>query len=233
LLAGALAAAIAFLVVLVLVTWHRLDGADRVVRALVHGSPHSLLRSPMETASFLGGEPGQVVVMAIACALLWRTRRRWSLALPAVMAGAGVLQFAAKWMVDRPRPNLDPLGFPSAHVLSLVVLGGYLAFVAGTSDARRGWRRLGGAAWAALVVATVAYSRIYLDAHWFSDVLGGFAIGLAYLLAVIWVISSQPSMLQWSGTRALALEGVAEGHVGEPRLLAAEADVDPRDERLA
>ena len=34
---------------------------------------------------------------------------------------------------------------------------------------------------------------MYLDAHWFSDVLGGFSIGLAYLLAVVWVIGSMPA----------------------------------------
>jgi membrane-associated phospholipid phosphatase len=37
----------------------------------------------------------------------------------------------------------------------------------------------------AAIVATVAYSRMFLDAHWISDVLGGFTMGLAYLLAVL------------------------------------------------
>ena len=119
--------------------------------------------------------------------MLRRRRRRWALALPLVMAGAGILQLVAKWAVDRPRPNLDPWGFPSAHVLTVVVLFGYLAYVIGTSKTRR---NLGVALWAA-IVCTVAFSRMYLDAHWLSDVLGGFAIGLAYLLAAIWVIGSR------------------------------------------
>ena len=114
--------------------------------------------------------------------MLWPRRRRWALALPLVMAGVGIIQFLAKWAVDRPRPNLAPWGFPSAHVLSLVVLCGYLAYVvsAGRAQAGTGQRR----AWrmAAAVVGTVAYSRMYLDAHFLSDILGGFTAGLAYLL---------------------------------------------------
>ena len=41
-------------------------------------------------------------------------------------------------------------------------------------------------------VGTVAYSRMYLDAHWLSDVVGGFTAGLAYLLLAIWVVRSAP-----------------------------------------
>jgi hypothetical protein len=37
-------------------------------------------------------------------------------------------------------------------------------------------------------VAAVAFSRLYLDRHWLSDLGGGFSIGLAYLLLAIWVI---------------------------------------------
>ena len=184
LLAGALVSLVGFLTLTVIVTQHRFDGADRLARALVHRSHHPLLQSPMEAASFLGGPPGQVTVVVLGSAVLWRRR---ALLLPMVMAGAGILQFLAKWAVDRPRPNLDPTGFPSAHVLSLVVLLGCLAYVVGTSEARRGWQRLGVGACVA-IVCTVAFSRMYLDAHWLSDVLGGLSIGLAYLLVVLWLI---------------------------------------------
>jgi undecaprenyl-diphosphatase len=143
----------------------------------------------METASSLGGYPGQIVVVCVFSGMLWG-RESWGLALPLVMAGAGILQLAAKWAIDRPRPNLDPWGFPSAHVLSLVVLCGYLAYVLATSQARDRWRTLG-VAFCASAVGIVAFSRMYLDAHWLSDVLGGFSVGLAYLLAVIWLLSSR------------------------------------------
>ena len=33
-------------------------------------------------------------------------------------------------------------------------------------------------------------SRIYLDMHWLSDVLGGFTLGTAYLLLAIWLTQS-------------------------------------------
>ena len=115
------------------------------------------------------------------------------------MAGVGIVQFLAKWAVDRPRPNLAPWGFPSAHVLSLVVLCGYLAYVASIDRARPAWRRAAFGACAA-IVGTVAYSRMYLEAHFLSDILGGFTAGLAYLCVSIWAISSAPPLehvLSW------------------------------------
>jgi membrane-associated phospholipid phosphatase len=36
------------------------------------------------------------------------------------------------------------------------------------------------------VVGVVAVSRIYLDMHWLSDVIGGFTLGTAYLLIALW-----------------------------------------------
>jgi undecaprenyl-diphosphatase len=207
---------IGFATLTAVVIEHRLDGIDQVARTLVQRPSYPLLRPSMEAASFLGGEPGEIAIVCLASAVLWRRRRRWGLALPMVMAGAGMLQLVAKWAVDRPRPNLDPWGFPSAHVLTVVVLFGYLAYVLGTSRTRRS---VSVAIWTA-IVGTVAYSRMYLDAHWFSDVLGGFSIGLAYLLAVVWVVGSLPAL--WEARAAPAATG-AEGHPTADGVVAATA----------
>lgn len=189
LLQGGLLFLLSFLVLTVVVTQQQFVGADLAARSLIHQSHHPMLMGFMMGASFLGGQPGQVAVVLVAFVVLWPRRRRWALALPVVVAGAGAVQFLAKWAIDRPRPNLDSWGFPSAHVLSLVVLCGYLTYAASLGSARRGRRRLALGACVGLV-GTVAYSRMYLDAHWLSDVLGGLTAGLAYLLVAIWAIGA-------------------------------------------
>jgi undecaprenyl-diphosphatase len=193
LLGGGLLLLLGFLVLATVVTQQGFDRVDLLARSLVHQSHHPGLQSFMEGASFLGGQPGQVAAVVIGSVMLWPRRRRWALALPLVMAGVGVIQLSAKWAVDRPRPNLDSWGFPSAHVLSLVVLCGYLAYVISATSPRRRWRRLAVGAGVG-IVCTVAYSRMYLDAHWLSDVLGGLTAGLAYLLVAIWLIRSAPRL---------------------------------------
>jgi undecaprenyl-diphosphatase len=144
----------------------------------------------------VGGVAGQVPLVLLGAAWLSRRRRRWGVALPVVMAGAGLLQLAAKWTVDRPRPNVDPWGYPSAHTLSLVVLLGYLAYVGALSSSGRLRRELGvGAAIGA--VGLVAVGRMYLDVHWLSDVAGGVTGGLAYLCFSLALVQSGPEL--WRG----------------------------------
>ena len=194
-LQGGLLCLLAFLALAFIVTQHRFDGADQAARGVVHQTRHPAIAGFMERASYFGGQPGQVALLIVGVAALWARRRRWALALPLVMAGVGVVQFLAKWAVDRPRPNLAPWGFPSAHVLSLVVLCGYLAYVICLDRAQPTWRRAALAA-CAVVVGTVAYSRMYLEAHFLSDVLGGFSAGLAYLSFTIWGVRSAPPLAE-------------------------------------
>ena len=86
------------------------------------------------------------------------------------------------------RPNLAPFGFPSGHVLSLVVFFGLMIYlVAMASSQRRRWRVLA-CLIASVPVVVVAFSRLYLDKHWLSDLAGGLTIGAAYLLLAIWVV---------------------------------------------
>ncbi len=189
LLTWALVWAVLALTATVLATQSRFDRVDQLTRVLVHRVDPHWLRSSMDAVSFLGGAPGQITLVVLASGTLWGRRRRWALALPGITAGAAVLQLLVKWAVERPRPNLDPWGFPSAHVLTVVVLLGCLGWLVRTSGARRLWRGLGLSACTATVCA-VAYSRLYLDAHWLSDILGGLSLGIAYLLGAIWLVSA-------------------------------------------
>ena len=186
LMAGVVGLLAAYLVLAVAAAQQRFLPIDRSVREWVQPLRSGWLDLSMATVSFLGEPVGLIILILIASAALWRASRRWALLLPILMAGTGVLQLAGKWAANRPRPNATPWGFPSGHVLSLAVFFGVTAFLLFTlSDRRRRWRILASLA-CGVAVGLVAMSRIYLDMHWLSDVIGGFALGTAYLLIAVW-----------------------------------------------
>ena len=137
------------------------------------------------------GALSTVLVLVLAVSLVLASRRRWMEALVLVVGlGASfAIVHIAKAAIDRPRPA-DPYvetafsSFPSGHAAYAT------AWVA---IALIFTRRLGLVANAALVIGAIALtaaiglSRIYLRAHYWSDVAGGWGVGFGIfgLLAVI------------------------------------------------
>jgi len=171
-------------------TGRQLSHLDHTTRALVQSTRLPLLDPVMIGVSGLGENYGLIPLIVLGVWILWRQSRRWAVALPFVMAGTGALQLVAKWAIDRPRPNHAPWGFPSGHVLSVVVFVGLIVYLLSSSTTiPRSRRRLGYACGAAIVLA-VAFSRVYLEMHWLSDVAGGFTLGVAYALATICLVEA-------------------------------------------
>jgi membrane-associated phospholipid phosphatase len=188
LLGGALISLVGYLALAVFAAQQQFFALDYGTRSWVRLLHWEALNLPMEVVTHLGDRGGLILLIAVGMPLLWRVSRRWAVALPVLMAGAGALQWVAKTAAGRARPNLAPWGFPSGHVLSLVVFFGLMIYlIAMASSRRRRWRIL--ACVVAIVpVVVVAFSRLYLDKHWLSDVAGGLTIGAAYLLLAIWVV---------------------------------------------
>lgn len=187
-----MAAALTFAALSILAAAHGVFDLDHNTRELVVSTRLASLQGSMEAVSLLGQGSALIPLILLASVLAWRPRRRWALAFPLVMAGTGALQFLAKWSVDRPRPNEAALGFPSGHALSVLVFFGLVAYLVCTSGTRRCWRWTS-VALAVVTMLTVGFSRLYLNMHWLSDVGGGFAVGLAYLLLAIWLVEWLPA----------------------------------------
>lgn len=193
LVAGAIGLLATYLVLALAAAQQQFLPVDRGLRAWVQPLRSGWLDVTMQTVSFLGEPAGLIPLILVASAILWRASRRWALLLPLLMAGTGVLQLAGKWAADRPRPNAAPWGFPSGHVLSLAVFFGVVAFLLLTlSDRPRRWRLLA-CHTCGVTVGLVAASRIYLDMHWLSDVIGGFTLGVGYLLLALWTAERFPT----------------------------------------
>ena len=121
------------------------------------------------------------VFLWLAWKRAWRPARFWLLGI----AGASLLNTGIKAALHRPRPGdmqyqgWSAFSFPSGHSTINAVLYGLLVFLV-LRELRPAWR-LPVAAGAAILVALVALSRLYLGAHWFSDVAGGLTFGIAFL----------------------------------------------------
>ena len=139
-----------------------------------------------------------VLAMALLCAGFLAARRAWYWLLALVLAvpGGMLLNVLLKYTFQRARPHFDePLlslatySFPSGHTLGATVLYGMLAAWAFSNTRRRPLRLLAVVAAASMIVL-VALSRVYLGAHYLSDVLAAFAEGCAWLAICITAVST-------------------------------------------
>lgn len=147
----------------------------------LHGS---FLTHLSKAVSWLGSA-GFTWALAAVCAALLAWRRRWA-EFWVLLAGMAIIQIGIEAigdMVDRPRPpdslvSTSGSSYPSSHAAHSVI---YL-WLAGTIVLRL---RPGMARATAVVVAgfvltaLVGLSRVYLGAHYLSDVSGGWALGAA------------------------------------------------------
>jgi undecaprenyl-diphosphatase len=136
------------------------------------------------------GEPTVLIAACAACALwLWYSGRgRLGLTLLLIALIGRGLSEAQKYWIARVRPDLEPhlvavktSSFPSGHATSSMIfyLAVALALTAGTR-----WNRLA-VAGAVLLSLLIGTSRVMLGVHWPSDVIGGWAFGMLWVLLTL------------------------------------------------
>ncbi|MDJ0931886.1 bifunctional DedA family/phosphatase PAP2 family protein [Breoghania sp.] len=134
---------------------------------------------------------GTVLIALGAVIVTWLlVRRAWTIAAAAIvtMASAALFVPFMKLILQSARPNdifggadLYTFTFPSGHATLATVVFGVLAVLIGLGLGRSGKAVIFACA-GAIIVAT-ACSRIYLGAHWPSDVAGGFLFGISMTAA--------------------------------------------------
>ena len=153
-------------------------------------------RSPGDTLFFVvmsnvGGPVGRGVIAGlVALAFALTHRWRWATYLLVTVAGGILLNMELKRYFARARPAVAEMlraahgySFPSGHTMGSAILFSALAYLA--YRAAKSWSAAAAAlAFAATFILSVAISRVYLGAHWISDVAAGFTAG------IVWVTST-------------------------------------------
>lgn len=173
-----------------------------ILRDVVRGDPLVLIDNAIYFAlQELRSPPGDAIMIAItelgdtavvvavtsivflwfAWKRAWRTASYWL----AAVAGASAINTAIKVALHRARPvelhytGWSAFSFPSGHSTVNWVLYGFFTFLVVRGVAPI-WRLPVVLIFASLALL-IAFSRLYLGAHWFSDAAGGLAFGSAWI----------------------------------------------------
>lgn len=166
--AALLALAVAALVVGVL-------PGDRAIRGLLLGLDSRPVNLMAHVVNYAGEWKVLLPATLVLVAAFPIARRHWPVWV-GLMVAAPLAETALKHAVGRARPESPSLGFPSGHATAAAAFFVALIYLSAVlpPTARRALRLL-----AAVLILLVGVARIVLRAHWPSDVVGGFALGVA------------------------------------------------------
>jgi len=192
LFAVAIAAAVVVGVISAIVVMHPYLSLDATVERDVQATNLGPLTVTFPFFSWLGGPGGVPMQIGVMVLVLLFNRRAWILAL-AAFAG-GLWYEVIVHLVNRPRPTVGQIfrvtehpgstSFPSGHLIFITISAAVLMLCLGHRYLPR-WARPVGWAIVAAIVLTTGLDRIYVGAHWPTDVLVGVLIAIAWLTFVV------------------------------------------------
>ncbi|WP_157255338.1 phosphatase PAP2 family protein [Pedobacter sp. Leaf216] len=144
----------------------------------------------MLAISFFGELPYSLLsVLIVAGIFYWKKYKREGTFISTVLL-SGLIILGIKNIINRPRPTAFYVrlvevnrfqSYPSGHVLSYTLFFGFLIIIMNTAKNIPKVTKNVVTYLSAFLVFTIAPSRIYLGAHWFTDTVGGFLLGIICL----------------------------------------------------
>ncbi len=189
----ALSLLVVFAILGVLTRYSFLQSFDLRFTRETQETSNPVLDALMRAATFLGNAASLIVVAALAALGLWRAGRLSAVYFVLLSLIGLPLDMLLKSIWDRARPDASLVhvaikysgaSFPSGHAVGGTLLYGTLATLTWI-HLPKGRLRLVATVGLALLPLAIDASRVYLGAHWLSDVVGGTAFALALLLILI------------------------------------------------
>ncbi|MDZ5470216.1 phosphatase PAP2 family protein [Bacillus sp. 31A1R] len=167
---------------------------DTKVRALIISLFGESTQGFFSTITPLGDKIGVISVGILFLLWLWWKSRDYiglAVGIVAVALGNELNKFL-KATIGRPRPEMEyldhveSLSFPSGHAMIAIILYTYIAYFSIKQLKKTAVKWIIGLA-ASVVIMLIGISRVVLQVHYPTDVIGGFAIGYIWIVLLLFV----------------------------------------------
>lgn len=163
---------------------------DSIVTQVVYSTRTDELTQVMKDVTFLGGPTFLGVSIIVSIIFLWKSRRKTALVFAFILLTGIVLNLLLKSTFQRPRPVLMPLveeysySFPSGHSMNSFIFFTAVYFYIFRRNKDQATKYILLSVCMA-VIFLIGLSRVYLGAHYPSDVIAGYSAGMCWFLLVL------------------------------------------------
>lgn len=179
---------ILFIIITLLVRAGSFDMIDNSVHAYLVRFTSEVTTNIMKVITFFGSTLWMVILTAIVfIGLLFFKKNRHAYVTLSMIVLSTIMNNVVKIIIKRPRPTYMPVGmessyaYPSGHTMASVTLYGLIMFFIIKSNIPKKYKWIY-SVFLGLLIILIAISRIYLGAHYFTDVIGGALLSSALLM---------------------------------------------------
>ena len=175
-----------FIADMILVITNNTVTFDDEIHLTVISTMSEFMSSFMRVMTFCGS----TVFMICLCAFLFfvfllKKHKKTAFSTAGILIVSTIINNVIKWIIRRPRPvymivEESSFSFPSGHMMASVTLYGFLIYLISKSQMKTLYKVIFNTLLVVLIIL-IGTSRIYLGAHFASDILGGAMMSLSIL----------------------------------------------------
>lgn len=159
---------------------------DIQISTAIQATRSDFLDQIMKLISWVGEVPRSVIMAALVAALFFGFGYRREALFTILTLTSGLISTIFKVAVSRPRPtpslvriieHAKQQSFPSGHTLFYTIFFGFLILVMANCKKLPSILRIIVVVFSAFMIISIPVSRIYLGAHWFTDVFAALILG--------------------------------------------------------
>jgi len=167
-----------------------LSTIDKVISLFMFGLRTDWLTNLAQLITHFGGRGLAPLTIIITIYLMAKKHTRKAIFLLIMFFSTTLLTMSLKSLIERPRPNIDPIvqeqtySFPSGHATHALVFFSSLVYISYQIHRNKKTTAIH-TFLAILVISVVGLSRIYLGVHYASDIAAGFILGFCWFVTLV------------------------------------------------